>query len=82
MKEIAKAASVGRDTVAKVKIINKAVEAGKVAPEVVAKLHSQGRKSELKSIVSAQNVVKVCGTHRMHGTCQQIPARFVRELCS
>jgi 16S rRNA G966 N2-methylase RsmD len=39
-KEVAKAANVSHDTVAKVKIINKAVDAGKVAPEVVAKLHS------------------------------------------
>lgn len=39
-KEIGKAASTSHDTVAKVKIINKAVEAGKVAPEVVAKLHT------------------------------------------
>jgi 16S rRNA G966 N2-methylase RsmD len=38
--EIAKAAKVSHDTVAKVKIINKAVEAGKVAPEVINKLHS------------------------------------------
>jgi ParB-like chromosome segregation protein Spo0J len=38
--EVAKAANVSHDTVAKVKIINKAVEAGKVAPEVVSKLHS------------------------------------------
>jgi 16S rRNA G966 N2-methylase RsmD len=39
-KEVAKAANVSHDTVAKVKIINKAVEAGKVAPEVINKLHS------------------------------------------
>lgn len=39
-KEIAKAAKVSHDTVAKVKIINKAVEAGKVAPEVVQKLQT------------------------------------------
>jgi hypothetical protein len=38
--EVAKAANVSHDTVAKVKIINKAVEAGKVAPEVVKKLRS------------------------------------------
>lgn len=38
--EIAKVADVSHDTVAKVKVINKAVEAGKVAPEVIAKLHS------------------------------------------
>ena len=39
-KEVAKAANVSHDTVAKVKIINKAVEAGKVAPEVIDKLRS------------------------------------------
>ena len=39
-KEVAKIADVSHDTVAKVKVINKAVEAGKVAPEVIAKLHS------------------------------------------
>ena len=39
-KEVAKAANVSHDTVAKVKIINKAVDAGKVAPEVVEKLRS------------------------------------------
>jgi hypothetical protein len=38
--EIAKASNTSHDTVAKVKVINKAVEAGKVAPEVVAKLHT------------------------------------------
>jgi hypothetical protein len=38
--EVAKAANVSHDTVAKVKIINKAVEAGKVAPEVVEKLRT------------------------------------------
>lgn len=38
--EIAKVADVSHDTVAKVKIINKAVESGKVSPQVVAKLHS------------------------------------------
>jgi len=40
VKEVAKAAKVSHDTVTKVKIINKAVEAGKVAPEVISKLHS------------------------------------------
>ena len=39
-KEIAKVADVSHDTVAKVKVINKAKEAGKVSPEVIAKLHS------------------------------------------
>jgi 16S rRNA G966 N2-methylase RsmD len=39
-KEIGKASNTSHDTVAKVKVINKAVEAGKVAPEVVAKLHT------------------------------------------
>ena len=39
-KEVAKAANVSHDTVAKVKIINKAVDAGKVAPEVIDKLRS------------------------------------------
>lgn len=38
--EVAKAANVSHDTVAKVKIINKAKEAGKVSPETIAKLHS------------------------------------------
>jgi hypothetical protein len=38
--EVAKAANVSHDTVAKVKIINKAVDAGKVTPEVVDKLRS------------------------------------------
>jgi 16S rRNA G966 N2-methylase RsmD len=39
-KEIAKVADVSHDTVAKVKVINKANEAGKVSPETIAKLHS------------------------------------------
>lgn len=39
-KELAKVANISHDTVAKVKVINKAVETGKVAPEVVAKLHT------------------------------------------
>ena len=39
-KEIANVANSSHDTVAKVKIINKAVDAGKVLPETVAKLHS------------------------------------------
>jgi hypothetical protein len=39
-KEIGKAANVSHDTVAKVKIINKAVDAGKVSPEVIDKLRS------------------------------------------
>jgi 16S rRNA G966 N2-methylase RsmD len=39
-KEVAKAANVSHDTVSKVKIINKAVDAGKVAPEVIEKLRS------------------------------------------
>jgi hypothetical protein len=38
--EVAKVAKVSHDTVAKVKVINKAVEAGKVAPEVIEKLRS------------------------------------------
>lgn len=39
-KELAKAADVSHDTVAKVKLINKAKEAGEVAPEVIEKLNS------------------------------------------
>jgi hypothetical protein len=39
-KEIAKVADVSHDTVAKVKVINKAKEQGKVSPETIAKLHS------------------------------------------
>ena len=39
-KEIAKAANTSHDTVAKVKVINKAKEQGKVSPETIAKLHS------------------------------------------
>ena len=39
-KEVGKVANVSHDTVAKVKIINKAVDAGKVAPEVIEKLRS------------------------------------------
>lgn len=39
-KELGKLANTSHDTVAKVKIINKAVENGKVTPDVVAKLHS------------------------------------------
>jgi ParB-like chromosome segregation protein Spo0J len=38
--EVAKAASVSHDTVAKVKAINKAKDEGKVSPETIAKLHS------------------------------------------
>lgn len=38
--EIAKVADVSHDTVAKVKVINKAKEQGKVSPETIAKLHS------------------------------------------
>jgi hypothetical protein len=47
-KEIAKIADVSHDTVAKVKVINKAKEQGKVSSETIAKLHS-GAKTRIPS---------------------------------